>query len=547
MSSSLRSSTCVRMLDSVDPPRNWIKSANANWKGLLGSNTEYFFYVLRNDPTSIPREDLLHVFLAKKNETDGIAYFIQFFKDVKDFDLLIQSLKDHLHNFNLLGVGYAVRNSIGIIEEMKQERIKSMNSSSSGSGRVGQLGGSGQQRSYVASGGQLGGSGSGASAIGGSGQQRSYVASGGQLGGSGQQRSYVASGGQLGGSGASAIGGSGQQRSYVASGGQLGGSGSGASAIGGSGRGLNVGMSGTLRQDDQWDWCDTHINTRGVILNVRGENFGESASGGRGDRLGGSESRQNYDTTSRGGERGSRTSINPFQMVQNQTNYNGSKQPSRVVTSSRDDTRSEVSSRFELDDEDQDTPVPQRTFQVPHQASQVPHQAPQVPQSKAARLFDMIMGKPGCFDKFKRSDDVNQEVYIGVEEMLEDRNTQEDLNGVVCFSMVDLVLVFNNYPDDMIYHFLLEYCNQKFGDFKINATVLHQIFTQSNRGDDNLIDDEIFKLFLGVKYVSFTDDAFSSFGNYPTEFIQMLRDRVTLINSVFPNPDTSLTNRHGWK
>jgi len=481
MSSSLRSSTCVRMLDSVDPPRNWIKSANANWKGLLGSNTEYFFYVLRNDPTSIPREDLLHVFLAKKNETDGIAYFIQFFKDVKDFDLLIQSLKDHLHNFNLLGVGYAVRNSIGIIEEMKQERIKSMNSSSSGSGRVGQLGGSGQQRSYVASGGQLGGSGSGAS------------------------------------------------------------------AIGGSGRGLNVGMSGTLRQDDQWDWCDTHINTRGVILNVRGENFGESASGGRGDRLGGSESRQNYDTTSRGGERGSRTSINPFQMVQNQTNYNGSKQPSRVVTSSRDDTRSEVSSRFELDDEDQDTPVPQRTFQVPHQASQVPHQAPQVPQSKAARLFDMIMGKPGCFDKFKRSDDVNQEVYIGVEEMLEDRNTQEDLNGVVCFSMVDLVLVFNNYPDDMIYHFLLEYCNQKFGDFKINATVLHQIFTQSNRGDDNLIDDEIFKLFLGVKYVSFTDDAFSSFGNYPTEFIQMLRDRVTLINSVFPNPDTSLTNRHGWK
>ena len=72
MSSSLRSSTCVRMLDSVDPPRNWIKSANANWKGLLGTNTEYFFYVLRNDPTSIPREDLLHVFLAKKNETDGM-------------------------------------------------------------------------------------------------------------------------------------------------------------------------------------------------------------------------------------------------------------------------------------------------------------------------------------------------------------------------------------------------------------------------------------------------------------------------------------------
>ena len=457
MSSSLRSSTCVRMLDSVDPPRNWIKSANANWKGLLGTNTEYFFYVLRNDPTSIPREDLLHVFLAKKNETDGIAYFTHFFKDVKDFDLLIQSLKDHLHNFNLLGVGYAARNSIKIIEEMKQERIKSMNSSS---------------------------------------------------------------GGQLGGSGTS--------------------------AIGGSGRGLNVGMSGTLRQDDQWDWCDTHINTRGVILNVRGENFGESASGGRGDRLGGSESRQNYDTTSRGGERGSRTSINPFQMVQNQTNYNGSKQPSRVVTSFRDDTRSEVSSRFGSEDEDQDTPVPQRTFQVPHQASQVPHQAPQVPQSKAARLFDMIMGKPGCFDKFKRSDDVNQEVYIGVEEMLEDRNTQEDENGVVCFSMVDLVLVFNDNPEDIVCHFLLEYCNQKFGDFKINATVLHQIFTQSNRGDDNLIDDEIFKLFLGVKYVSFTDDAFSSFGKYSKEFIQMLRDRVTLINSVFPNPDTTLTNRYGW-
>ena len=515
MSSSLRSSTCVRMLDSVDPPRNWIKSANANWKGLLGTNTEYFFYVLRNDPTSIPREDLLHVFLAKKNETDGIAYFTHFFKDVKDFDLLIQSLKDHLHNFNLLGVGYAARNSIKIIEEMKQERIKSMNSSSGG-----QLGGSGS--------GQLGGSGSGQ--LGGSGQQRSYVASGGQLGGSGS--------GQLGGSG------SGQQRSYDASGGQLGGSGT--SAIGGSGRGLNVGMSGTLRQDDQWDWCDTHINTRGVILNVRGENFGESASGGRGDRLGGSESRQNYDTTSRGGERGSRTSINPFQMVQNQTNYNGSKQPSRVVTSFRDDTRSEVSSRFGSEDEDQDTPVPQRTFQVPHQASQVPHQAPQVPQSKAARLFDMIMGKPGCFDKFKRSDDVNQEVYIGVEEMLEDRNTQEDENGVVCFSMVDLVLVFNDNPEDIVCHFLLEYCNQKFGDFKINATVLHQIFTQSNRGDDNLIDDEIFKLFLGVKYVSFTDDAFSSFGKYSKEFIQMLRDRVTLINSVFPNPDTTLTNRYGW-
>lgn len=434
MSSFIRSSTCISMTDSVVPPRGWIKSKTTNWKSLLASNIEYLFYVLRNDPTAIDVQQLKELLNAKKDQTDGLAYYLQFFKDVKDLDCLINNLMSNKRLFDIMNLTIYVEYFIENVEQEKESRTIPKKTSSGGNGRSG-------------------------------------------------QRGYETS------------------DRYVR-------------------------MSEKPRRDV--DWCETYLTMRGDDVIVRGDRFYGSESG----RSLGSGSGRSYDTIARDGERGSRT-FNPLLIVQNQTNTYGVKQQHHNVPSFRDETSSTVSSRLGSDDEDQ---VPQVRQKI----------SPVKRQSKAAQYFDIIIGKQGSYEKFKTLDDDNIRLRIEIEKILDKEITQLDKDGIVCFSTVDLVLLLHKNPKNCVLHMMLNYCYEHFEDLKINAKFLSKIYNKSNYGHNIMVDEQIFELYIATKNISFTEDAVAEFENYPSQFISMLKDRLTLINSAFPNENTTLSVRHGW-